>query len=575
MSQQPMHGVVAYLRRVLSPPGDGVPDAELLERFVRARDEAAFELLVWRHGKAVLATCRRVLRDAHEAEDAFQATFLLLARRAGSIGRRAAVGGWLRKVAYRVALEARSRRVRRQAHEQARAGRSAGVSADDPVDEAIGRELRRVIDEEVGRLVEKYRTPFVLCYYEGKSNAEAARALGCPVGTVESRLTRARARLRARLARRGVSAALLADGVGRGTAWAAVPDGLVGATARAAARYAAGRPAAGLVSVEAATLAEGVLRTMILSKLTVVTAVALAVGVAGVAAGVLAAPARMPWSADEGGAAQVSPPGAKAGTPKGTVESAVVKKVDAAGHTITVVPQSTARFSEVLFLNERVHEAKLFRNSKDPKSGQAIFQEVTVEAREARRKLSPQVKVLIDGKEAKPADLTGNVSVQLTEENGVVTRIEATGDSLEGVLDGIDPAKGTITLGRPNQHGKYELAKDATVEIDGKPHALADLKPEMPATLRFSARRPAVIGIRAEGPKVECVLKAVDPDRRTVTVRLRSAPLTVPDLPVADGAEVRVGGRAGRLADLKAGMRITLRLAADPESNLVVGMLKD
>jgi RNA polymerase sigma factor (sigma-70 family) len=562
-----MVGVVAYLRRVLSPPADGVPDAELLERFVHTRDEAAFELLVWRHGRAVLAICRRVLRDLHEAEDAFQATFLLLARRAGSIGRRAAVGGWLRKVAYRVALEARSRSVRRQVREQARAGRPSGTSSADPVALAEGRDLQRVIDEEVSRLVEKYRTPFVLCYYEGKSNAEAARALGCPVGTVESRLTRARARLRARLARRGVSAALVAEGAGRATAWAAVPDGLVGATARAAVRFAAGGPAAGMISVEAAALAEGVLRTMVLSKLTVVTAMALAVGIA---AGVLAAPVRIPGSAEEGGAAQAPPaPAAKAGASKATVESVVVMKVDAAGQTITVVAQpATARFADIILTDQTRNNAAWLQEFVAPRAEQPFLTLY-------QRQLSPRLTVLIDGKKARLADLVGNVTVQLTEENGVVTRIETLGSSMAGMIDGIDLAKGTITLGQPNQHGKYELAKDAAVEIDGKPRTLADLKAEMPATVAFSALKRVVIHVHAEGPQVEGVLKAVDPERRTLSVRLRSVPLTVPELSVADGAEVRVGGNTARLADLKAGMRVTLRLAADPESNLVVGVRKE
>jgi RNA polymerase sigma factor (sigma-70 family) len=564
--------MVAYLRRVLSPPGDGVPDAELLERFVHSRDEAAFELLVWRHGRAVLAICRRVLRDVHEAEDAFQATFLLLARRAGSVGRRAAVGGWLRKVAYRVALEARSRTVRRQAREQARAVRSSDTRAADPIALAEERDLQRVIDEEVGRLVEKYRTPFVLCYYEGKSNAEAARALGCAVGTVESRLTRARTRLRARLARRGLGAALLAEEAGRGTAWAAVPDGLVGATARAAVRFAAGGPAGGMISVEAAALAEGVLRTMVLSKLTVVTAVALTVGIV---AGVLAAPLRIPGSAVEGGAAQATPPpAAKTGASKWTMESGVVKKVDAPGQTITVVAQpTTTRFAEIILKGQTRNDAVWLESVIAPKAEQAFVN--LSDGKETQRKLSPRLKVLIDGKEARLADLAGNIAVQLTEENGVVTRIETFGSSREGVIEGIDLARGTITLGQPNQHGKYELAKDAAVEIDGRPRTLADLKPEMPATVGFSALKQVVIHVRAEGPQVEGVLKTVDPDRRTLSVRLRNVPLTVPDLPVADGAEVQVGGKAGRLADLKAGMRVTLRLAADPESNRVVGVRKD
>src|SRR5262249_11092076 len=140
-----------------------VSDTQLLERFVRRRDEAAFELLVWRHGKMVLGTCRRLLRDAHEAEDAFQACFVALARRGGSINPRAAGGGWLHKVAYRLALGAKSRRARRDAREQPLGDRAPAAGAPDPAAEAARREVQRALGDEVGRLPDKYRVPFVLC----------------------------------------------------------------------------------------------------------------------------------------------------------------------------------------------------------------------------------------------------------------------------------------------------------------------------------------------------------------------------------------------------------------------------
>src|SRR5262249_33189711 len=154
---------------------DGVPDAQLLERFTARQDEAAFELLVWRHGGMVLRLCRRLLRDAHEAEDAFQATFLALARRAGSVGRRGSVGGWLHRVAYRVALDARARWEKWDARTRVDAPRA--VSAPDPAVEAARREACQALDAEVDRLPEKFRIPFVLCDLEGWSNAEVAREL--------------------------------------------------------------------------------------------------------------------------------------------------------------------------------------------------------------------------------------------------------------------------------------------------------------------------------------------------------------------------------------------------------------
>src|SRR5581483_4718174 len=227
MATTQLQGVLQHLRLVLAARSAvGVPDAQLLERFLRQRDEAAFELLVWRHGKMVLGTCQRLLRDAHEAEDAFQACFLALARRAGSIGRRESVGGWLHKVAYRLALGAKARRARRGARERPLGDAAPVAGPPDPASEAARREVRRVLDEELSRLPDRYRVPFVLCHLEGRSNADAARELGCPVGTVESRLARARKLLRTRLSRKGVA---LSAGLA-----VSVPAALAASTARAA-----------------------------------------------------------------------------------------------------------------------------------------------------------------------------------------------------------------------------------------------------------------------------------------------------------------------------------------------------
>jgi RNA polymerase sigma factor (sigma-70 family) len=184
-------------------PG-GLTDAQLLNRFLSKRDEAAFELLVWRHGPMVLRVCRRILRDAHAAEDAFQATFLTLACKAGSIGKQEAVSSWLYKVAYRVALRAQAGASRRITLERPLVDCLAGASTE-PSDEAAWRELGPLLDAEVRRLPEKYRAAFILCYLEGKTNEEAAKELGCPKGTILSRLARARERLRKRLNQRGLA----------------------------------------------------------------------------------------------------------------------------------------------------------------------------------------------------------------------------------------------------------------------------------------------------------------------------------------------------------------------------------
>ncbi len=186
MPHQPLHAVLHQLRRVVARERtDELSDAQLLDDFVQRRDEAAFELLVWRHAGLVLGTCRRLLRDRHEAEDAFQATFLVLIRKAATISRRDSLGSWLHRVAVRIAQRARAQAARRMT-----AALPEEVPAPEPKDDLLWRDLRPVLDEEVSRLPEKYRRPFVLCYLEGNTNEQAARQLGCPRGTILSRLAR-------------------------------------------------------------------------------------------------------------------------------------------------------------------------------------------------------------------------------------------------------------------------------------------------------------------------------------------------------------------------------------------------
>jgi RNA polymerase sigma factor (sigma-70 family) len=258
-------GLMRFIRGLAAAREAG-PDAQLLARFAARRDESAFAALVQRHGAMVLGVCRRVLDDAADAEDAFQATFLVLARKAASVRRQASVASWLYGVAYRTALKAKAAAARRRAAE--REGSTVGAAGPDPALEALWRDLRPVLDEEVARLPQKNRAAVVLCYLEGKTTEEAAALLGCPRGTVLSRLAWARERLRTRLTRRGVtlSSGALAAAVSRG-AEAAPPPALVNSTAHAAARFAGGNGAAAGVSPAAAALTEGVLRAMRMTRL--------------------------------------------------------------------------------------------------------------------------------------------------------------------------------------------------------------------------------------------------------------------------------------------------------------------
>jgi RNA polymerase sigma factor (sigma-70 family) len=278
MSTAAVRGVVRHLG-LEAPP----TDAALLTRYARHRDPAAFAELLRRHGPVVLGVCRRTLADPHAAEDAFQATFLVLARKAGSIRPAGRVGGWLYGVAVRTAQKAKvaaARRWRREMAVAASGGCEPAGSDPEPVGSALERsELRAVIDDELGRLPDRLRQPVVLCDLGGKTRSEAARELGWPEGTVAARLARARAVLAERLTRRGVAlpAAGLAAVLSPEFAAAAVAPTLARSTLAAADAFGRGL-ASPAVSPTAQALAEGVLRAMTTGKLKLAALLVLAGG---------------------------------------------------------------------------------------------------------------------------------------------------------------------------------------------------------------------------------------------------------------------------------------------------------
>lgn len=266
MPQGSMNRLLDHLRRVTAAPKQPPSDGELLAGFIERREEDAFAAPLRRHGPMVLGVCRRVLGDLHDAEDAFQATFLVLVRKAASVRPREAVGNWLYGVAYRTALEARGKIARRHAREKP----MHDMPQPEAKPEAGWHELLPLLDKELHRLPDKYRQAIVLCDVEGRSRKEVARQLAIPEGTLSSRLATARKRLAARLARLGfvLSGASLVVLLSQNTAPACVPASLLFTTTRAALLVAAGHTAAaGVVSATVATLTEGVLKTMLLAKL--------------------------------------------------------------------------------------------------------------------------------------------------------------------------------------------------------------------------------------------------------------------------------------------------------------------
>jgi RNA polymerase sigma factor (sigma-70 family) len=259
-------------------------DAALLARFLSRHEQAAFGVLVQRHGPMVLGVCRRILADPHAAEDAFQATFVVLIRRAGSIRKPESLASWLHGVARHVAGRAKARTKAGQERER----RVVAMPQQEPLDELTWQELRGILDEEIGRLPVRCQAPVVLCYLQGKSYDEAARELGCPKSSVASRLGRARGLLRRQLIRRGItlSAGAMVTALGERAAAAPLTAVLTVATVNAAAGVAAGKTAAG-VSARAIALAEETIKGMQSVKATlalVLVIVGLALAGAGLAA---------------------------------------------------------------------------------------------------------------------------------------------------------------------------------------------------------------------------------------------------------------------------------------------------
>jgi RNA polymerase sigma factor (sigma-70 family) len=297
---QSLGTVVRRLRHVVAPPAPAPgTDAELVRAFAVRRDPAAFEQIVRRHGPMVLGVCRRILRDSPDADDAFQATFVVLVRKARSLRQPERLAGWLHQVANRTARKLRAIRLARQRRE----GELFDMPAGEAPADVVWRELRPIFDEELDRLPDKLRLPAVLCFLEGQSKGEAARNLGWPEGTLAGRLQRARERLRVRFAARGLTlttgalAVALFEGVGA----AAVPASLIATTIPLATAGVTGAPVA-------MALADGVVQAMFVTKVKAVAAAVLVAGVVGTGTGVVLVPGPGPGQLAAGQPAKDAPP---------------------------------------------------------------------------------------------------------------------------------------------------------------------------------------------------------------------------------------------------------------------------
>jgi RNA polymerase sigma factor (sigma-70 family) len=350
MAKTSLESVLRPLRRV-ALGGGGVSDARLLERFAGQGDEAAFEGLLLLHGPMVLGLCRHLLHHEQDAEDAFQATFLTLARKAGTITNKEALASWLYKVAYRVACRARRGELSNRMAVLGQAGARGEADVGD---------LRGVLDEEIAGLAESYRRAVVLCYLQGKTNDEAAQLLGCPKGTVASRLARAREQLRRRLTQRGwsVSTGMVASVLTDKARAVSVPVRLVCSTLS----YVTGKPVnSSALSAKVFALSDGVLRMLWLSKMKMAAGIVLALVLAGAGVGLVV---RQAWaSGDEAQVARKEPAGPAAEAPEARADRPPSSKI-AKG-------QNARRAAELAAKNTAA-------KNKIDGSGKAITKEINV-----------------------------------------------------------------------------------------------------------------------------------------------------------------------------------------------------
>jgi TIGR03009 family protein len=335
MSTGRLTPVLRYIDKLSGADRICISDRQLLEQFVGRHDEAAFATLVRRHGPMVLGVCRRILRNLDDAEDAFQATFLLLVRKASSLRQPELLGPWLHGVAYRTALKARCLAFERRSREQ----RIADTPCFVPPDDRVWRDIRPVVDEAIRQLPAKYRVPFVLCYLDGMTNAQAARLLGCPLGTIATRLARARERLRVRLTRQGLnlSTGMLAMVLTKNQLSAMAPSALCRGAAQAATAYVAGEAFSSLISAKVMVLTKGVSKSMLMDKLRIVVIGLVACAAAGSGIGI--------WG--YGSSAEESPTPEKvrtAETGQGAIQPPPVQLVDPTDAPGASVPFQTKNF---------------------------------------------------------------------------------------------------------------------------------------------------------------------------------------------------------------------------------------
>ena len=476
----------------------GLSDRQLLEQFAGG-DEAAFTAVVDRYGGLVMGVCRRVLQHTQDAEDAFQATFMVLARKAGKIAWHDSVANWLHGVAYRIACQVRRETARLRTQDLG--VHEPSVNGPDPA----WSELKPVLDEELNRLPARYRVPLILCCLEGKSRDEAATQLGWSVGSVKGRLERGREILRTRLARRGLalSTALAASLLTGAGASAAVPATLALATVRAGMAMLAGQTV-GVVSTQVLTLTQGAIHAMFITKLQFAAALLLALGALSLGTGYVTHRVLADNVARSGDRATTYEAIFATEFPEYVAQreerkaaptvSGIVKATDGAKNTINVLTRrgddtgdtyDVVKDVKVTIREGRTATPAKFTDVKERASVVLTF--------DADKKIVQSIEILIAGVRGLPG-FGGDGERGRAAEGTVV----------HGILSEVDAAKNTIVLqsggrGTDVKDTTYQLAKDAKVIFrqgrTANEKKLSDLELKKPVQIRLDADKKKVIAI--------------------------------------------------------------------------------
>jgi len=533
-----MPSLVKHFAQLGQPYADPATDRELIGRFHGSRDEAAFAALVDRHGPMVLGACRRALRDAHAADDAFQATFFILAKKAGAVRWQDSLGGWLYLVSQNVCRKALAKLSRKPQ------ALPDGAEPSQPVQPAAS-ELSAILDEELRRLPSGYRDAIVLCHLQGQSVDEAAKSLGVSEGQLRGRLHRGREKLRERLTQRGVALSVTALTVALSTTNAAAVPAVLKTTLASGVLAFADGTGASAVSETVFTLTTEVLTAMSRTKFQLIAALSILI-VGGVfTAGVALQPSQ----------AQVSQ----------VVENNRRNQPQ-------ILPLQTVQIREDVKIDRREGTIK----SVDGPGNKLVII-LDEDKFELSVELEPKVEIIVARRPVKLGELTVGMraaaSFMGTEKKAF--QLEAHWPRLDTVVKGTDTAKNILTVKAEGNNGfEFEVplpvGADAKIELEGLSVGLGDLAAGSKIEVEFALDKKTVVGIVAEGSKddLPATVKSVDIANKTITLSVKVAGLKderAVDLSfgVTSDAKFRLVGKDVALTDLKADMPVVARFAAD------------